>query len=124
MNIKSKVERSINLVYSAVETFPDAKIHITNELDLNSNEITLEQVQAQAQDDRDRISSSSSKAKSEEVKANLEESHADADGEQPKETLSIAPQDNHVSTPLLVDLSTPVKLLNKDRQESKTVFVQ
>jgi len=26
------VERSINLAYSAVETFPDAKIHITNEL--------------------------------------------------------------------------------------------
>jgi len=85
-------------------------------LDLISNEIALEQ--AQAQDDHDRISSISSKAKSEEVKANLEESHA-GDGEQPKETLSIVPQDNHVSTPLL-DLSIPVKLLNKDRQESKT----
>ena len=27
-----KVERSINLVYSAVETFPDKQLHITNEL--------------------------------------------------------------------------------------------
>ena len=27
-----KVERSINLAYSAVETFPESKIHITNEL--------------------------------------------------------------------------------------------
>lgn len=26
------VERSLNLAYSAVETFPDRKIHITNEL--------------------------------------------------------------------------------------------
>ena len=30
--VNSKVERSINLAYSAVETFPDAKVHITNEL--------------------------------------------------------------------------------------------
>ncbi len=26
------MERSINLAYSAVETFPDSKLHITNEL--------------------------------------------------------------------------------------------
>ena len=28
----SAVERSINLAYSAIETFPEAKFHITNEL--------------------------------------------------------------------------------------------
>ena len=30
--IFTTVERSINLAYSALETFPDKKVHITNEL--------------------------------------------------------------------------------------------